>query len=97
MKEDGEYEEWFDLVQKTYLRKYNQKKVKDYLLEDKVVVKLDKRTLEFIEEYPNVELAAKEIGVQRMELMKACEGNCTNLMGYSWLYKSLYEKLSKEV
>jgi len=96
MQDEGTYTKWFDKVHNRYLLKYNQSIIKKKLLEEKPVVQLDKRTLEVICEYPNVDSAAQSINVQRMYLLRACEGKCTNLKGYSWLYKSLYEKLSRE-
>lgn len=56
------------------------------------IVQLDKRTKEFIAEYPSITAAAEELGKSKANIAKCCKHlpNYNSAYGYIWMYRDEY-------
>lgn len=63
---------------------------------EKPVVKLDKKTLEYICEYPSAVLAGKDVKTSSTHISRCClVGTNISAGGFRWMYKDEYEKLKE--
>lgn len=62
------------------------------------IVQLDKKTKEFINEYPSISIAAETLGKSKANIAKCCQHkpNFNTAYGYIWMYKNEYIVLTSE-
>jgi hypothetical protein len=66
---------------------------KTWKINKKEVIKLDKNTLEFLDEYESINQASEKTGILSSNISFACKNNNRTSGGYKWMFKKDWLKL----
>ena len=93
---ENKFEEWYLRAKNRYVDRNIKAKRSKIQNNSKKVYQLNKDTLEIIQKFDSIILAAENTNIKAQSINRVCRHGCNTAGGYSWIYKDEYESITKE-